>query len=385
MATFRTAEPLARPRSRLDRALSVFTTVHAGEGVGVLLLATNIFLLFVFYSILKIVRDALILSEGGAELGSYSAAGQALVLLGLVPAYGSFASKVDRMQLVCGVTWFFASHLLVFWLLGSAGIPIGIPFYIWIGVFNIVVVAQLWAFANDIYTNDRGNRLFPIINLGASLGAVVGAGAATAAFKGVDAYLLMVVAAVGITLSTGVTLLVNRRERASGLDAAGKRAEAPLEKTGGFQLVLRERYLLLIALLILVLNLVNTLGGFLLNVLIRTEAIRAIAPGATSTEGFSPVQLAMLRGHIGTMSGTVQTAVNLGSFLFGAFLVSRVLKYLGVRGALFVLPLVALGSYSLIAFLPIFSIVRMAKVIENSTDYSINNTARHALFLPTSR
>lgn len=61
------------------------------------------------------------------------------------------------------------------------------------------------------------------------------------------------------------------------------------------------------------------------------------------------------------------------------------LKLIGVRGALFVLPLVALASYSLIAFLPIFSIVRIAKVFENSTDYSINNTARHALFLPTSR
>lgn len=315
MPTLTTGIPRETTQSALDRALAVVTDVHAGEGVSVLLLAANIFCLFVFYSILKIVRDALILSEGGAELGSYSAAGQALVLLGLVPAYGAFASKVDRIKLVCGVTWFFASHLLIFWLLGAAGIPIGVPFYIWIGVFNIVVVAQLWAFANDIYTNDRGSRLFPIINLGASLGAVVGASAATAAFKGVDAYQLMVIAAIGITLTTGVTMLVNRRERASGRDAAGSRAEAPLDRTGGFELVLRQRYLLLIALLILVLNLVNTLGGFLLNVLIRSEAIQAIVPGATNTTGFSPDQLALLRGQIGTMSGAVQTAVNIGSFV----------------------------------------------------------------------
>jgi AAA family ATP:ADP antiporter len=349
------------------------------------LFAANIFFLFVFYSILKIVRDALILSEGGAELGSYSAAGQALLLLVLVPAYGAFASRVDRVWLVCGVTWFFASHLLVFWLLGSAGVRIGIPFYIWIGIFNLVVIAQLWAFANDVYTSDRGNRLFPVINLGASLGAVVGAGAATAAFGGISAYQLMIVASAGIALSTAITVLVHRRERMSGRDAAGAHAEAPLERTGGFQLVLHERYLLLIALLILVLNLVNTLGGFLLNALIRSEALRMVVPGAVDTTGFTVDQLSTLRGLIGTMSGAVQTAVNVGSFLFGAFLVSRVLKHIGVRGALFVLPLVALGSYSLIAFLPIFSVVRFAKVLENSTDYSINNTARHALFLPTSR
>ena len=205
------------------------------------------------------------------------------------------------------------------------------------------------------------------------------------AHRGPDDEGIWLDAAAGIALSTGVTLLVNRRERSSGRDAAGARAEAPLARTGGFQLVLRERYLLLIALLILVLNLVNTLGGFLLNALIRSEALGQVVPGAVDTTGFTPDQLTVLRGLIGTMSGGVQTAVNVGSFLFGAFLVSRVLKYIGVRGALFVLPLVALGSYSLIAFLPIFSIVRIAKVLENSTDYSINNTARHALFLPTSR
>jgi AAA family ATP:ADP antiporter len=65
--------------------------------------------------------------------------------------------------------------------------------------------------------------------------------------------------------------------------------------------------------------------------------------------------------------------------------VSRLFKYVGVRGALFVVPLIALGSYSLMALVPILSVVRIAKILENSTDYSIQNTARHALFLPVSR
>ena len=85
------------------------------------------------------------------------------------------------------------------------------------------------------------------------------------------------------------------------------------------------------------------------------------------------------------MAGTVQTSVNILGLIFQAFLVSRVFKYLGVRGAIFILPFIALGSYGLIALFPIFSIVRVAKVLENSTDYSIQNTARQALFLPTSR
>ena len=67
------------------------------------------------------------------------------------------------------------------------------------------------------------------------------------------------------------------------------------------------------------------------------------------------------------------------------FAVSRIMKHLGIGPALFFLPLIALGSYSLLAFMPILSFIRLAKIAENSTDYSIQNTARHALFLNTSR
>src|SRR5688500_9413011 len=125
----------------LDRSLSLFTDVRAGEGVSALLLAANVFYLLAFYSVLKIVRDALILSEAGAVAASYSSAGQALLLLAFVPAYGAFASRVNRVWLISGVTLFFASHLIIFCALGLAGVRIGIAFYLWIGVFNMVAVA----------------------------------------------------------------------------------------------------------------------------------------------------------------------------------------------------------------------------------------------------
>jgi AAA family ATP:ADP antiporter len=67
------------------------------------------------------------------------------------------------------------------------------------------------------------------------------------------------------------------------------------------------------------------------------------------------------------------------------FAVSRIMKYLGIGKALFFLPLIALGSYTMLAVVPILGFIRVAKIAENSTDYSIQNTARHALFLNTSR
>ena len=74
--------------------------VRAGEGATAVLLAGNVFLLLASYYILKTVRESLILTEGGAEMKSYSSAGQALLLLLVIPAYGAFASKVNRIWII---------------------------------------------------------------------------------------------------------------------------------------------------------------------------------------------------------------------------------------------------------------------------------------------
>ncbi len=72
-------------------------------------------------------------------------------------------------------------------------------------------------------------------------------------------------------------------------------------------------------------------------------------------------------------------------FLLQTLVVSRLFQWIGVGGALFVLPLIATGGYTLLAAMPLLGVVRIAKILENATDYSLNNTVRHALFLPTSR
>ena len=109
--TFRTlGEP---PKGPLERALSIFADVRAGEGVGVLLLATNIFVILACYYLLRSARQGLILTEGapfgwsGAQLAAYSSAGMALVLLGVVPLYGWLGSRVPRMTLMTITTIFF--------------------------------------------------------------------------------------------------------------------------------------------------------------------------------------------------------------------------------------------------------------------------------------
>src|SRR4029453_7806522 len=94
-------------RGLVDRFLSLFAEVRSGEGMGALMLAANVYLLLEAYYILKTVREALILSEGGAEVKAYSSAAQAGLLLLIIPAYGILASKVNRDRLMTFVTVFF--------------------------------------------------------------------------------------------------------------------------------------------------------------------------------------------------------------------------------------------------------------------------------------
>jgi len=77
--------------------------------------------------------------------------------------------------------------------------------------------------------------------------------------------------------------------------------------------------------------------------------------------------------------------VNVCGFLIQALLVSRIFKYAGVRIALVILPVIAVGGYVLIAAVGGVLLIRLAKTAENSTDYSLQTTVRQALFLPTSR
>src|SRR3954467_5309920 len=128
-------------KSSLDRALSLFTDVRSGEGATAALMMINVFLLLICYSVIKTVREPLILLGGGAEVRSYTAAGQALVLMGFVPLYGWFASRVGRVKLLVGVSLFFVANIELFALAVAAGTPyVGVAFFVWVGVFNMSLV-----------------------------------------------------------------------------------------------------------------------------------------------------------------------------------------------------------------------------------------------------
>jgi AAA family ATP:ADP antiporter len=363
-------------RTGLERFLNIFTEVKPGEAGTALLLALNVFLILMAYYILKTVREALILGEGSAELKSYMSAAQVVVLAGVVPLYGRLVAQFRRMRLINVVNTFFIGCLFTFYVLAQFGVPLAIVYFVWIGIFNLMVVAQFWSFANDVYTKEQGLRLFVIVGFGASLGAVVGARVADRMIEPFGINQLMIVGAVILVLQLLITNRVDRREggrrTAPAPQPAASSAAKPSENA--FALVFRTRYLLLMGLMLMLLNWVNTTGEYILGSIIKEKAAEIIASGQAN--GLTEGQL------IGDFYSKYFSMVNVLGLLLQLFVVSRVVKYLGIPWAVMILPMLSFGAYNVLAFFPALIPVLIAKVAENSTDYSLNNTVRNMLFLP---
>ncbi len=380
----------AASRGLCERFLGLFTVVLPGEAPKALLLGFNVFLLLLAYYLIKPVRDAILLAGNEAAIKSYLGVAQAVLFIFVVKAFSALASKRPRHILIAWVTLFFASNLVVFYALHLAGLalrPMGIAFFTWIGIFNYLIVAQFWGFANDLYTEEAGKRLFPLIAFGATFGAASGSRIAEWLIGPLGVYRMMLVSAAVLVITVFISVRVHHLEvRACAKESADcteerklalKAQEEPLKKGGGFKLVFKSRYLLFIALLIGVYNFINATGEFILSDVFRRAAQQAIQAGTAG--GLSMEQI------IGRLFAEYQLLANLLALVIQLFLVSRIFKWIGIGGALFILPLIAMGGYGYIAFGASLLLVKWVKALENGTDYSLMNTTRAALFLITPR
>ncbi|HEY5938440.1 MAG TPA: Npt1/Npt2 family nucleotide transporter, partial [Kofleriaceae bacterium] len=292
--------------------------------------------------------------------------------------YAMVASRVARMTLIDAVMGLFALSFVAFSALLEAGAPIGVPFYLWLGIFNMLVIAQFWSLANELFSPAQGKRLFAIIAFGGTIGAIAGAFIAEQLIGslGISAIMLLaaglLVACIALT-SLGARIAHRMPRGEDNEDSEDKPAtDKPLDKAGAFKLVATQRYLRMIALMIVLYNVVNTLGEYILGSVV-TETAKAEAGG--------DVELA--KQLVGEFYGSFFTWVNVVAAILQALVVSRIVKYLGVRIALVLVPAVAMGSYALLAAAPVLAWIRVAKIAENGLDYSLHNTVRQMLWLPT--
>ena len=356
----------------LARLLRPFTKVQPEEVLTVVLMTLAAFMLLTAYYLLKTVREPLILLQGGAAVKLYARAGQGLLMVGVVYLYGELARRYGRMKLLGGVFLFFISNLVLFAVLAGTSVPIGLAFFLWVGVFSYTVVAQFWALAADIYSDEQGKRLFPIIGAGSSIGAVIG-GLFAKSLVPFGPQVLMGTAVVILLGCVGVIVWVERRAIVAAKQEEKNHPDEPMAKEGVWHHLLRDRYLIYIAGLVVFLNWVNSTGEYLLDRTLVVAANDAATHGASAT------------AYIGAFKADYYVWYNSIGLALELFVVSRVFKLVGVRNALFVLPIFALFAYGSIVFFPVLAMLRLVKIGENSLQYSLQDTSRHALFLVATR
>ncbi|MGE0583124.1 MAG: NTP/NDP exchange transporter [Steroidobacteraceae bacterium] len=364
-----------RPLSRFEQGLLLLTTVEPGDGRRVAALGLQALALMVAYYLLRPVREALILTQGSAELRSYAVGLQACVLLPLVPLYGALVRKVGARRVLGVLALHAAAQLALFCGLGLAGFAVGFAFFAWVGIFGVLMVSQFWALATDLLTVESGQRLFGVIAAAVAGGAWLGARIASACFAILGPYGLMLLSAALLCTAAlasrwVVACAAPRIAHAAPplRDPGARRADRLL---GGFAFIARSPYLAGIAALVVLLNWITSTGEFVLSGWL-VEFARAQAPGAEAA-------------FIGAFMGRYGASIALLGFLVQLLVVSRTIRFAGLARALLVTPVAFVAGFLLIGALPAFAVLQCVLITQKSLDYSLFNTTRSALLLPTDR
>ena len=144
------------------------------------------------YYVIRPVRDQLSAAVGSTALPIFYAV-TFVVTLALAPLFGALVARYPRRSFVPVVYLFFLLGMLAFIPLFQMQEAIGARllgsiFFVWVSVFNLFVVAVFWSFMADLFDAEQAHRLFPVIALGGTLGAIAGPALTRALERGRSAY-----------------------------------------------------------------------------------------------------------------------------------------------------------------------------------------------------
>lgn len=360
------ASPTDAPTGGLLQRLVM---VRPGEARALLWAAAYFFFLLLAYYLLRPVREAMGIAKGADKL-PWLMTGTMLAMIAIHPLYAMIVSKMPRRRFIPLISHFFAANLVLFFfafltLPEHGGANLGFVFYVWLSVFNLFVVSVFWGLMADIFNQDQGKRLFGLISVGGTLGAIIGAAFTQALSDGsfgirLEPAYLMLVAVIGLELSLLCML------RLAGMFKLPKTGSGPREPgpdfREGLRLVLRSRYLQLIALYMVLFTITSTL-------LYLTQGdivARSFQGSAERTAAFARMDF---WGMVITL--TVQL-----------FFTSRLLRGVGVPVVLLILPVLTLIGFGALAMWPAFATLAVVQVLRRGLHFAVDRPAREFLYIP---
>lgn len=354
----------------LDRLLSVRREERAPVLLGV---ATFFCILFAIF-LLRPLRDEMGLRSGARNLKYL----WVFTLVGTMAASVAFAavcSRFSRREFMArtwrgvALTWL-AFLPLSFANSGALGVNVGRVFYVVHAVSNVFVVSLYWAQAADLFTPGRAKRLFGLIAVGGTLGAMAGSAATGLAASSELAIWMIVPAALLMELA--VRLSRAQAARTPHEEHAMTRADLPLggDAFEGLRLIAARPYLAGIALFTLLFGVVQTF--FTLQ---QNHIVEAVIPkGDARTEYFA----------------WTENAAQTLTLLVQLFVTGRLMSRLGVGGALLVLPVIGVIGFSALwtahtQQLGALGIVTACVIAWRGLSHSTQRPAREALYVTTER
>ena len=400
----------------VSRVISRAVEVRPGEMPALLWSAAYFLLILTSYYILRPIRDEMGV-VGGVENLAWLFTGTLIGMLLVHPLFTSLVTRFPRRKFIPLIYRFFILNLVVFFLLFRAAsdtqaVWIGRIFFIWVSVFNLFVVSVFWSFMTDVYRPDQSKRLFGVLAVGGTVGAILGASITSVFVTALGPINLLLVSALFLELACRAARQLDRQEERLATEAAIERLEtgaavrpAPASATegragagaaasagagvagapiaaatprnqgediiGGRTLdgvrdVLRSRYLLGIAGLMLFFTISSTFLYF------QQAAITREVFGDDSegrTRFFANIDL----------------LVNSLTLLTQLFITGRLMRWLGVGASLAFLPLISVLGFGVLAVAPVLTALVALQVARRAGNFAIQRPAREVLYTVLSR
>jgi AAA family ATP:ADP antiporter len=379
--------------TRLGRLVRRSVDVREGEMAALIWSSAYFLLILTSYYILRPIRDEMG-RIGGTRNLAWLFTGTLIGMLLIHPVFTSLVTRFPRRRFIPFIYRFFILNLLIFFAIFRAAsepqlVWVGRVFFIWVSVFNLFVVSVFWSFMTDIYRPDQSKRLFGMLAVGGTVGAIIGASITAGFVSTFGAVNLLLVSALFLELACRAAGgLARQEERLAGaamLDAVEPRSEAPAvaaagppaaatrgdEVIGGRVLdgirhVLASPYLLGIAALMLFFTISSTF--------LYVQQVK-IADQAFGTDSAASIQF----------FASVEFWVNTITLVTQLFITGRLIKWLGVGAGLAYLPLISVLGFGILALAPSLTAVIVFQVLRRAGNFAIQRPSREMLYTVLAR
>jgi AAA family ATP:ADP antiporter len=325
------------------------------------------FVLMTSYFILRPLRDTMGTVYGIAHLQELFT-GTFLLSLIVAPLFAGLASRIRLATFLPWVYGFIAITLIVFYFLFRGAVHdrwIAAAFYVWVSTFNLLTISVFWSLMADIFSSDQAKRLFGFIAAGGTIGTIA-APAFTLLF--VDALgtnrMLLISAAGFVITALLVRVMEAQKRRLVAVSESVHRTSLDHRLGGnpfdGFVLLFRSRYLLMIALFLLLMTWISTVIYFQLGDLISKDFVSR----AARTRAYASIDL----------------ATNSIAVLIQLFGTGRFIKRFGVTTGLLLNPIIMVVAFVAVAFSPALMVLASIQVVRRFAEYAIAKPSRDMLF-----